>query len=271
MQEQHIHCGIYSFPKSGNTWVREIMSLLFDPEDTLERGKVMPGIYKDQVGDQDLVTPDGRRYRFYKSHSKILLQEYNRRRLKAPIVFNNEVILYITRNPLDVFLSQANFIAKGFVKTNAHIQFKFESVEEIKTSGLLNELFGAFCIYGTIMPDFRDAGSWMENVGYWHTFEEDSPKVIHIKYEDLLNDFEKALQPVIQYFGFAVEDISAIRKTADSNTVDGGAFFWKKSANTYQEYLSPQQVKRFIELHKDSLTLAGYDTYYDDYISGSSR
>ena len=61
-------CGIYSFPKSGNTWMRELIRALFEIDEPTSTA--IPDIYENGVDGKVVLSNSGQQWKFYKSHSK---------------------------------------------------------------------------------------------------------------------------------------------------------------------------------------------------------
>lgn len=249
-------CGVYSFPKSGNTWMREIIRALFQVDkDIME---VVPDIYRHGVNGLRLTAPNGETWSYYKSHAAHELQYHG----GAPVA--NAFILYMLRNPMDVFCSQLNFLLRKYDPTRGGIQIPCESLEEACQTGLLDDFFSSFVVYGTLMPFFVETRSWMENARLWLEKARESDKICVIRYEDMLKDAQVALKPMLDRFGFSDEDLTRALHTAEQRTNDGGQFFWKKKAGTYKQYLNAGHVEKFLRHHGDVVIMAGYKNYYAD-------
>jgi hypothetical protein len=246
-------CGVYSFPKSGNTWARIFLTSLFKAEKAI---KVVPDIYEGKIDGAPVTAGNGELWQFYKSHAREEVVTFN----GTPI--ENNLIVFMIRNPLDVFCSQLNYVAKGFVNDRGGIQIPFESAEQARDTGRIQELFSAFTAFGTLTPRFLDAGSWMENSRYWLDRAANNDNVLVLRYENMLDDFVGETSPLAKYFGFTTEDIKAAYSATEPRTNDNGNFFWKKSQRTYLEFLNPAQVERFCQIHEEVLKLSGYQDYY---------
>ncbi len=243
-------CGIYSFPKSGNTWMRELLRAIFDISDSTSDS--IPDIYEKGVNGKTVIADDGQKWMFYKSHSKNEVTKYKEQQIK------NDLIIYIVRNPYDVFCSQLNYVLRGFEKNKGRLIVTCESVDEAKEKGVIDDYFSAFSVYGTLDPYFWDAGNWIENVSYWLKRADESKNVIVIRYEDMVSDIVTALKPITEALGVDEEKITSAFKLADSRTNDGGKFFWKKSSGTYRRYLNKRSIEKFKIFHSDIIETLGY-------------
>ena len=244
-------CGIYSFPKSGNTWMREIIRGVFDQ--TGDTNDIVPDVYQKGIDGKVMENSKGEQWVFYKSHSQKELTRYQGDAVK------NDLIIYITRNPFDVFCSQLNYLLRGFDPGKGGIQLASESIDEAKESGLVSDYFSSFLVFGTLMPFFKDAGSWMSNVEYWTQKAQKNDNIIVVKYEDMVGDIEKAMKPVLQALGMPNSCLEKAINTAQSRTNDGGKFFWKKQVGTFREYLDAPQVDKFQSSYPQVMSGARYN------------
>lgn len=255
IQNKIKRCGIYSFPKSGNTWMREIIRGVFKVGDNIR--EVVPDVYQGGIDGLILNNHKKEQWRFYKSHSAKELVKYQGN------VVKNDMVIYILRNPFDVFCSQLNYLLRGFSKNNGGIQLGCASIDEAKQNGMINDFFSAFLVYGTLMPFFQDAGSWMENVRYWIKKSRAVNNVIVVKYEDMIKQVDVAMLPVLEHIGMDLGCLSEAMDLAATRTNDGGKFFWKKKEGTYRDYLENEQIKRFLTLHSQIIQMCGYSNHFE--------
>src|SRR5262245_23694951 len=116
--------GLYSFPRSGNTWLRQIVASALDiPSNMLQR------FVSDMAFGQICTHPityEDRQWYFYKSHHKTLVKEHRGQPIRT------DKVVYIYRHPLDVFLSYLNFASKNVnSKVGEKLQFQIDSVENL--------------------------------------------------------------------------------------------------------------------------------------------
>lgn len=247
-------CGIYSFPKSGNTWMREIVRGIFRVETDISR--VAPEMTNEdnQIPNWDILdAPDGSKWTFYKSHSAWELGGNN------VVDLNNNLVIYILRNPLDVFCSQLNYLLKGFDQNRDRIKIPGKSIEELMLNGSLDIFYSVYLAFGTLTPLFWQASSWMENTKIWIEKSKTRDNILVVKYEDLIAEPIETLSKIFGRIGFNSASIKTAIELAESRTNDGNSFFWKKKAGNYLNYLSPDQIQLFETYHKESLMLTGYD------------
>jgi hypothetical protein len=249
------YLGIYSFPKSGNTWMRQILAELFFDDINACRD-----VHRHTIHDAPVAClPDGRRIRVYKSHSATLIRKHARQDLE------HEAIVYIKRHPLDVFLSYLNFMR---TEVNRAPQVKrvfkpFDSVESLVKNGEIGAFLEAFILFGTIEPRFVAAGNWFENVANWnHRYvgpEDARIPVITIRYEDMVERQDRALEPLRDFLGLSHDAVAEAMSRAADKTKKDGKFFWKQTPGLYKQMLTKKQIKRFREYHGALVHQLGYE------------
>lgn len=239
--------GLYSFPKSGNTWMRHILACALGIQ---ELPGTIPDIYKDplfknscRIGCDDTF--------FYKSHSRKEIKKW------SDVKFENDGIVYIMRHPLDVFLSHLNFVSDN-VSRDPYILIHCDSVEGVVSREELDLYFGAFIVYGTVQPYFLDAGSWFKNVEFWTNLAAVDSRVVVVKYEDLHSDPVQALLPVSRVIGVPHAQLCGGFERAQAKTQIDGRFFWKQKTENYRDMLPPQMIERFRRYHGKTVEAYGY-------------
>jgi hypothetical protein len=242
--------GLYSFPRSGNTWLRQIVAAALDiPANMLQRflsdmayGPIVthPVIYQD------------RQWYFYKSHHKSLVTEHRGQKIKT------DKVVYIYRHPMDVFLSYLNFASKNVnSKVGQVLQFQIDSVEKLSKEQLA-ALFSVFMTYGTITPQNRAYGGYFEHVENAFALRASGADVHIIRYEDMLNNFGPTARGMFEFLGIPVGDIEAVHGEADKRTAQDGKFFWKRQSKTHEEFLTKEQIDTFNKTFHDKLVAIGY-------------
>lgn len=238
--------GIYSFPKSGNTWMRHIVAAAAGRK----LGDVAPGVYRNPLFEHQIRIGGVDRY-FYKSHGKRELTQYK----GEP--FRNAGIIYLLRHPLDVFLSQLNYLSRNVAKAD-HFQIPCESVDSVIERGELDIFFSAFLAQGTLDPGFADAGSWFDNVSWWTAKAETDKRIVIVRYEDLLADPRQSLVPVANLIGVDLDTLAAGLDVAGKRTRADGLFFWKQTAGHYRELIPKEMIARFAKYHGALVNRVGY-------------
>lgn len=236
------YIGIYSFPKSGNTWVRWIIASLYK----VDIGKI---IDTHQVNINNAFALNGIHY--YKSHKDRLH--------KLPITGHHFACIHILRHPLDVFCSQLNFLSKN-VAPSEQILVKYDSVEEVLEKGLIELFFGSFFLNGTLQPRFVDSGDYFTNADYFvnntqHTF--DFP-VFNLKYENLVENTVEEIWPVAEFLGFSLTQLEDALEIAGIKTQQNGKFFWKQRKENFKDILPKKLIDIFYENFEEELKNLGY-------------
>ena len=193
-----------SYPKSGNTLVRSMLSAYFFSKDgnfnfdiiknikqfptleLFERLNIDPDdnekIIKNYVNVQAAIN-DKKSIQFFKTHS-YLFNFYN----KFPFTNLNISLgaIYIVRDPRNVVSSLAKFESKTIEETANQLVQK-------------NSILG-----GNLKSNFKynriitHVGSWGGNYQSWKSFEKIN-KYLLIKYEDLISDREKIFLKILEF------------------------------------------------------------------------
>lgn len=236
--------GIYSFPKSGNTWVRSIIGALFP------RGKAeVPDLHQSPLSDSG--TYNG--FRFYKHHSGRLVTEWKGETL------DTTHIIHIRRNPLDVFLSYMNFQSRN-VSDSALIPY--DSVDEIKGTLLFDMYFHTFITTGHVTEFQQVTRSYFANNQYWINYAKKHPNVACIKYEDLFHNAEETLGFLKEWLSLEPGQLRDMLETASGVTTKDGKFYWKQQEKNFLNYLTKEQIELFLEYRGKDTARIGYDRDY---------
>jgi hypothetical protein len=263
---------IASYPKSGNTWMRVFLDNLSKFGD--ERADI------NQLGIETFNS----RYLFDSltgwESTELSQDESNRLRICAqdsldpnsiflykiheafahplsgrPLISDQASFgaIYIVRNPLDVAVSFANHLGR--------------SIDHVIR---LMSLKGAYLGMVAQLP--QPMGTWSWHVNSWV----DAPgvKVHVIRYEDMLADPVSTFTSVCRFTGLS-EDDDAIARAIEHSRFEvlqeqeqksgfreiawqGRSFFRKGKAGTWREVMTPAQVNRIIESHRDTMEKFGY-------------
>lgn len=231
--------GIYSYPKSGNTWMRHILS------------SALGGGIEDIPDLHQIPFEKARDFngvKLYKHHGAEMVVRNHQKPLGTTHV------VHIRRHPLDVFLSYLNFMSANV--TN-EADFKFSSVEDIVGTELLKLYFYTFVNTGHPRRNGVGGSYFMNNL-YWMRRAAAEPGIVSIRYEDMMGDPEKALDFVPALLGVKPQDMSDALQRADNLTRKNGKFFWKRSSGYYAEYLSAEMIDLFWELRGAECAEIGY-------------
>lgn len=246
--------GLYSFPKCGNTWLRAIIAAATK----VPQG---PGMLHKYVTDMHyspvIANPweyGGTDWYFYKSHHKAIVTEHKEQ------VFRTDKVVYIFRNPLDVFLSYVNFVSKNVSGNQNKRQFDFEisRVEDL-TPPQMEKLFSRWVAHATLFPQNKLYGSYFDNIQNFMAMRDRGEQVHVIRYEDLKENFAETVGPMLDFIGIKDADMDAVFADADKRTAKDGKFFWKRASKNYETYLSADQIARFSMVYADELKALGYN------------
>lgn len=177
---------LVSYPKSGNTWVRALVSQLVGAQHSL---KEMDHLVPDVYSCRGHVLRKAHRFpcagRLIKSHESFR-PTYKR-------------VIYLVRDPRDVCVSYYHYLAD--------IQ---RTVDASSTS--LNEFVDPF-----LSGKFDDYGTWGEHTGSWLAAE--TADLLLIRYEDLISDAADCLARICGFLGLEHND-EAIRTAVESCSLD---------------------------------------------------
>lgn len=162
--------------------------------------------------------------------------------------------IYIVRNPLDVVISAASFMGTSID----------QAITDVGTSGLFMPSNNA--------QVFTLVGSWSENVATWTAA--DHPTLLVVRYEDMIADplatFGQIADHVLMKYtpgqlseamersAFkqlqAQEGRTGFREKPDT----AKEFFREGRAGQWRDILTPEQVTRVINDHRDQMARFGY-------------
>lgn len=232
---------LVSYPRSGNTWLRNLIAEIIYGESgkTLgDIGKYIPDIHRHHIDEMKLKYP-----RVIKSHFTYTT-EYKR-------------IIYLVRDPRDIFLSY----------------YKYLNNLKKYTSSLSS--FIADICEGVIWP-----GTWSGHVSSWlcgnhNNYREDNPDLLFIKYENILKDQEKYVIEIANFLGRELSDydikkiIFRTSKNKMKKKERAGGFEWLpknfKFVNTatsgnWRTELSTSLVEFINDTNKKEMIKLGYIT-----------
>lgn len=229
---------LFSWPRSGNTWVRHILYHYVqqtDVDDMESLDFFSPTIDTLEFNEQIKKMPKG--MRFFKSH--LPFSEY----------FLIGKVVYIVRDGRDSIISNYDYYR--------HIK-KFRG----DLAGFLE----------TSLTRWMRYGSWHANVGSW-VAHRDHPNMLLVRYEDMMANPVDEVERILAFCELPV-DRERIRHAVAASTVDkvnstfqswtaakgsgfagglGGGQKWRR-------HLSPEQNARFLEFSRPLIETLGYET-----------
>ncbi len=244
--------GLYSFPKSGNTWLRAIICAMI----RIPQG---PGFMQRFVSDTHFgsVRDEGWHFRgvdwfFYKSHHKEVLDADK----DGPL--HTDKVIYIYRHPLDVFLSYLNFVSGNVAaETGKGFPIQFDRVEDL-TPAQMEQAFQMFLDHQTLFPRNDAFGGVFEHAAKFKARQAAGEKIHILRYEDLQSDFKNQVRGIAEFLEIPDVNLGRVFAAADKRTEQNGKFFWKRQQNNYLNFLTPEQVARFYDTHKAQMIDLGY-------------
>ena len=276
---------IASYPKSGNTWIRSMISSLVYTEDGIFNFKVLDNIkqfpsikyFKDFTNDyqniaeikknwvhaQDKINLNNK-IKFFKTHNancKIGDHSFTN---KA----NTLASIYIVRDPRNIITSISN-----------HYNFDVEYSKKFITS---SRSIGGNSTAESVLSEnniITILGSWKNHVNSWTG---NNPNLLIIKYENLLNNIEtetnrlinfikkytklepsnKKISNCIESTSFEslkkLENSSSFTEYSPKNMNKTKNFFYLGRDNQWEKYLSKDTVKFLEESFKEELVKFEY-------------
>lgn len=267
-----------SYPKSGNTWVRTILTALEYTEDGIYNPDNLSKIVR--FPNPEFFDEFTKNYHNANEIKKLWIYAQQKINLKNEFTYlkthhlnckmgvypftnnqNTSGSIYIIRDPRNVVTSFANHFAKDI-------------------EGAKNVMFNVL-MTGTEPPDiFELVGSWSQNYESWTKFNKNH---LLIKYEDLISDPEKEIIRIINYIKkFKKLDVSkekiknTIETTSFENlkkhekkgnfkesitnaeTKEKIAFFNLGKKNNWQTILDPKIAKEIEEKFSKEMLELGY-------------
>jgi len=257
-----------SYPRSGNTWLRFVLSSLFfdfqDFENKWNMTKIIPDIHMDEPKNI-LAAPSlnldnkMKNISLCKTHHTKPTNIKNRFRLQQ---LKTVGFLYIYRHPLDVLLSAINFsYYKGIEKF--FLDRVVRTPSQLYEAGLIDQYLINFMEKETEIKIWNSmSGSWLENVKYWLFLQNLYENSIAINYNKLVEDPIQNLMPLNHIFpSFNEKDLIESLDVAQKMTSSAkqNTFFWQKKKNNYKNFFDKQLVIAFHEQYKEILLELGLD------------
>lgn len=227
-----------SYPKSGNTLLRSILSTYFYSQDgvlqfeNLNKISQFPQthhflplgidiendkeVFKNFINAQNLINEEKGKLKFFKTHSSLCkIHDCNFTDLK-----NTLGAIYIVRDPRNVVASFAN-----------HYSLNIDEATEtiLDESRFMEKTFKNCKVF---------LGSWSSNYNSWKNFQKPK-KYLLIKYEDLITKKKNVILKIFKFFetlGFKSE-IDMIKLNKAIKTTDFDNMKAKEQKETFHEAL----------------------------------
>ena len=268
-----------SYPKSGNTWVRALLTNFRGESDkpadineldvggaafgrnaidhhtgidTADMSHDQINYYRPLVYDQ--MAANSKDTRFLKLHDAYLLNSEGN-----PIFPKSATagVIYIVRNPLDVVVSYAHHRNKSIENT---IEFLANDLAYLDGTNLP----------GRQLPQLML--SWSGHVKSW--VDQTELDTIVIRYEDLIRDTEHAFRRIIKFVGFELNE-ERLRKSVSFSRFEelqkqekalgfrekqptAESFFRRGTSGTWKDSLDERQIKAITDAHGEVMERFGY-------------
>lgn len=238
---------IVSYPKSGNTWVRGIVTYLLMPEKLkINLNEICIDYHQygiDGVKNLNAINVSGKKVKFFKSHAG----------LESKLVPDN--VIYIYRHPLAVFISSVNFF---YINKNEwfFIDGKVKSADEILDDGEMEFYFNRFLDDAGVHM-YSDFMGKLANIFKHYEYWEGKDKIC-LKYENVFDNGIEEMRPVAYLLNKNNDDIKKALNMSNDRTSFNKGFFWKKKKDTYFEYLTEDMISRFENKYEKELKKMGY-------------
>lgn len=267
---------IASFPKSGNTWVRNFLHNLLRPRAEGHDINAMIGLTAYEISEkwfegllprpvEECSQEEVARVRpqaqerlaaaadgivFAKTHNAMMTQAGFR--LVNPAVTAGAI--YILRNPLDVAVSYAHHLGAGLD----------DAIRAMNTPG--------YAVANAARIAYELYGSWSEHVSSWT--RRAHPALHVMRYEDMLAEPEPTFARLCAFLGHdpgrvrlleAIERSSFSRLQAQERShgfwekpKDAARFFREGRSGAWRRDLSPAQIEAIASAHGDQMARFGY-------------
>ncbi|MBS56998.1 MAG: hypothetical protein CMP16_03890 [Rickettsiales bacterium] len=257
---------ISSYPKSGNTWMRYLISNYFFNKDDGFDEKIInninnfpkdaffhPFIKKEEIFSNIYSSPPywiKAQENIETSTGNIFLKTHNSMCQLNNDSFTNEdltsAVILIVRDPRDVVISYSNFTGET-IDQNIKFMTSKKLVHRIDRNR------------GNYVPEF--IGSWKFNYLSWKKSLPNTPKII-VRYEDLLNNPNREFEKVIRFLSLILnfridpEQIKLSVNLSDFKTLQSyeknngffesskhGVFFREGKTQQWKKKLNNRQIK----------------------------
>tara|TARA_R110002167_G_scaffold81834_5_gene223675 strand:- start:401 stop:1285 length:885 start_codon:yes stop_codon:yes gene_type:complete len=274
-----------SYPKSGNTFLRILLSNYFSPtnepihinnismHDQLNLRKHFEeflGVSLDEISDElkNELRPDfslwlSQQQKYSPSFCKV----HNQFRFSGEenAVFSHGIskgIVYLIRHPADVALSYAHHMNKSVDETISIMNNEQAFIESDRNPNKLDQF----------------VGSWSQHVLCWSNQTEAPIKIL--KYENIKNNTQSSLEQLLNFLDIQC-DAERLRKavrfsdldTSQKQEENGGykykypgakSFFGRTKSDAI--LITPAQYAQIVENHEEVMTAFNYTTNYNSYI-----
>lgn len=243
-----------SYPKTGSTWLREILTNIVAP-DNGDRNAVIASFQKawpENASTHPIQTIWGEPLTMIKTHL------YPGHKRMETVPYATAGIITIRRHPLDILLSALNYAHLKEMQS-VFLNETSKPVEQIIEAGEFSHYIDSFKANDGFLWFAGPSGALSTYMQRWRSFGADN-RYFEICYEDLFANPEEGIGDLLEFLEISVTDakIAEIYKVADKRTQENDRFFWKRRAYNFQELLTPELIDEFHEKCAFQLEALGY-------------
>lgn len=223
---------VTSYPKSGNTWMRFILTqLVFEGlESSADLERCIPNV-GGAPGERIMLPRE----------SPVMLKTHWTFAHGVPLFEETLGFVYMVRNPIDVMLSFFNFNLLRFMEGEPELTEEHVSAARAKYIDTFIQHRGNPLVQkGTGHTD------WVENVEGWLAAGKEFPSVF-VRYEDMLRDTPREVRRVLEFFRLQADE-GTLARAIENSTFESmrkqeekeiagrkPGFFYRKSYESAQE------------------------------------
>ncbi|XP_070560117.1 sulfotransferase 1E1-like [Ptychodera flava] len=279
---------LLTFPKSGTTWMKEILPLVMNGGDIdaitgTSRDVLVPYLEFQLSADDDpimrevqkqMLIPDG--FALDQLQSPRLLVSHLRSEFLPRAIEEKRVkVIYVARNPKDIAISSHYFVKAvqlcGIVDSNEPSQAK--AYQDF------SEFFPEFLVMKGIAQIVHYHGTrWHEHVLPWWERRHDR-NVLFLKYEDMIQDLKACVRQIAKFMDVRLTDgaVDKIRDHCSFQSMKNNKMALKNTYCTNVLGVKAEEGSPFVRvggvgLWKNTLTVAQNETFneiYQEWIKGS--
>ena len=217
---------VASHPKSGTTWMQNIVSLLIN-DGNLEKVKDQP-LYLQVPWLEGKEDPDcdcGYKLLEHRSSPR-LMKTHVYGLLVPPAMLKKAKIVYIVRNPKDVAVSYF------------HMHRAYQFLPYVPWDEFITELF---------LPGKLLYGLWHKHAIYWWEMSKSHPNILFLHYETLVKELKAHIEKIAAFLGKELS-VDAIKKVVEESSFT--SMKANKNVNYSQVRVMGHEISLFIRKGK---------------------
>ncbi len=242
------------YPKTGSTWLREILNTLLSPRETAITSiptfqKAFPSnpmVHKIASQDACIIkthlVPGNKRMDWDKEH------------------YPESAIILTKRHPLDVLLSSINY-ARIKEKEAYFLNNTPKTVERIIEDREIRYYMERFIECDGEQFFLSGSGHFSAYNLTWKRYSDlNNIRLLEICYEDFCISPKLTLLSLLDFIKIdkSYLQLETVLAAVENKTKLNGDFFWKKRAFNYQFMLPLHEIEYFFQHYQDKLNIMGY-------------